>query len=141
MTIKAMIFVYLSEMLGRIHSLSAVFGVLLLLSAVGFAFAYPYSLVCDDKEKMFAMTIKQKLAKLTTFCIVIVVLLQLIPSQKTMLTMAGIYVGSIGIEKIAQDESFTKAKKLIDLKLDEFIEESQSNISKLKKNKELDNDK
>lgn len=86
-----------------------------------------------NKEKILAITKNtfKKLKSVIIICFMSIFLYVVIPSQQTIYMISGVYVGN----EVVQSETGKKVMKVIDLKLDEYIN------SQIKEGKSDKNDK
>lgn len=120
------IFVWLASVVGN---LSAFFGMtatacLFMFFCMTVGVAMHNDLYSRDKK---TYTIRTGMGKLLmSYVVVAYIIAALIPSQKTMYLMAGAY----GSQKVVQSEAADKVVKIVNSKLDEYLEEAEKTLKK-----------
>lgn len=114
------IFIYLASLVGKISL------VCMLLLTFG---TFLYGLYAVVMTVEYSDTVQYK----KTFAVLFAFLLStatLMPSERTMYMMAAGYAGQTVAQKVSNSESVDKVQKIINNKLDEYLEEQTKKVTK-----------
>ena len=114
---KILLLIYLADLSDKMCILLAVGGILL-FSLVLFLFMFADIGIGNRTKKIVWHGIKLSIA--------IIILSFLYPSRNTLYIAASAKAGQIGIEKMHGSDTFDKALKLLDKKLDEALAEEKN---------------
>lgn len=112
------LFIYLLQICKSIDFIQGTLVVIIIFCAVITGIFYISRQDCDEAEECF-ITFKKMLISFT----VIFLLLLLIPSQRTMCLLGGVYYGKKVVSNIADSKKIEKVNTIIDLQLDKYIKE------------------
>ena len=113
--IELMFILYLIELLSTIDKVA--YGFLFSLIVLGVLSQLATMVVQDTFNKFIKSNIKRYILVLSILLSIVV----LTPSERTMYIMAGLYSGEKVIDTVSQPETFQKAEQLLNRKLDEML--------------------
>ena len=121
--IELMFILYLIELLSTIDKVAYGFMVCLVILGI---ISPVYTIVAHDIRGIGMQDIFNKPTKpyIKLYILVLSILLSiviLIPSERTMYIMAGLYTGDKVLDTVSQTETFQKAEQLLNQKLDEML--------------------
>ena len=121
--IELMFILYLIELLSTIDKVA--YGFIICLVILGVVSPL-YIIVAQDIRGIGIQDIFNKSIKphIKLYILVLSILLSiviLIPSERTMYIMAGLYTGDKVLDTVSQTETFQKAEQLLNRKLDEML--------------------
>lgn len=130
--IELMFILYLIELLSTIDRVSYLFTAFL----IAFGIVSPLvSILAQDiwdieMQDIFNKFIKPNIERYILVLSILFSVVILIPSERTMYIMAGLYAGDKVLDTVSQSETFQKAEQLLNQKLDEMLKkEEQPNES------------
>lgn len=114
---EILLLIYLADLSDKICALLAVSSMLL------FVFTFSWFVLPDFDSKD---QVKKMLERGIKLSIAVVIFAFLYPSKNTLYIAASAKAGQIGIEKLQGSDTFDKALKLLDKKLDEALAEGKN---------------
>lgn len=125
------LFIYLLQIGFIIENITKIFLpiVIVILLVLGF-FYFMASIAhqCshyDEDEKIKENAFFKKNIKRFIICLIILLILNLIPTKQTLLLMGGTYLGKKAVNAVVTDEKIKKVDTIINLQLDKYIKELQ----------------
>lgn len=112
------LFIYLLQICKSIDFIQGIIGIIIIFLAVITVALYMSKSDCDEAEECF-ITIKKMLINV----VAIFLLLLLVPSQRTMCLLGGVYYGKKVVSNITDSKKIEKVNTIIDLQLDKYIKE------------------
>ena len=121
--IELMFILYLIELLSTIDKVA--FGFIVCLVILG-VISPVYIIVAQDiqgigMQDTFNKSIKPHIKRYILVLSILLSIVILIPTQRTMYIMAGLYTGDKVLDTVSQTETFQKAEQLLNRKLDEML--------------------
>ena len=121
--IELMVLLYLIELLSTIDKVAYGFIVCLVILGV---VSPLYIIVIQDIRDIgiqdtFNKSIKPHIKRYILVLSILLSAVILIPSERTMYIMAGLYTGDKVLDTVSQPETFQKAEQLLNQKLDEML--------------------
>ena len=121
--IELMFILYLIELLSTIDKVAYGFIVCLVILGV---ISPVYTIVAQDirdigMQDTFNKSIKPHIKLYILVLSILLSIVILIPSERTMYIMAGLYTGDKVLDTVSQTETFQKAEQLLNRKLDEML--------------------
>ena len=112
------LFIYLLQICKSIDFIQGTIGIIIVFFAVITGACYMSKSDYDEAEECFR-TFKKMLISF----VVIFLLLLLVPSQRTMCLLGGVYYGKKVVSNITDSKKIEKVNTIIDLQLDKYIKE------------------
>ena len=121
--IELMFILYLIELLSTIDKVAYGFIVCLVILGV---ISPVYTIVAQDirdigMQDTFNKSIKPHIKLYILVLSILLSIVILIPSERTMYIMCGLYTGDKVLDTVSQTETFQKAEQLLNQKLDEML--------------------
>ena len=121
--IELMFILYLIELLSSIDKVA--YGLMVCLVILGII-SPVYIIVAQDirdigMQDTFNKSIKPHIKLYILVLSILLSIVILIPSERTMYIMAGLYTGDKVLDTVSQTETFQKAEQLLNRKLDEML--------------------
>ena len=121
--IELMFILYLIELLSTIDKVAYGFMVCLVILGI---ISPVYTIVAQDIrgidiQDTFNKPIKPHIKLYILVLSILLSIVILIPSERTMYLMAGLYTGDKVLDTVSQTETFQKAEQLLNRKLDEML--------------------
>ena len=121
--IELMFILYLIELLSTIDKVAYGFMVCLVILGI---ISPVYIIVAQDirdigMQDTFNKSIKPHIKLYILVLSILLSIVILIPSERTMYIMAGLYTGDKVLDTVSQTETFQKAEQLLNRKLDEML--------------------
>ena len=121
--IELMFILYLIELLSTIDKVAYGFMVCLVILGI---ISPVYTIVTRDiqgigMQDTFNKSIKPHIKLYILVLSILLSIVILIPSERTMYIMAGLYTGDKVLDTVSQTETFQKAEQLLNRKLDEML--------------------
>ena len=121
--IELMVLLYLIELLSTIDKVAYGFMVCLVILGI---ISPVYIIVAQDirdigMQDTFNKSIKPHIKLYILVLSILLSIVILIPSERTMYIMAGLYTGDKVLDTVSQTETFQKAEQLLNRKLDEML--------------------
>ena len=121
--IELMFILYLIELLSTIDKVAYGFIVCLVILGI---ISPVYIIVAQDirdigMQDTFNKSIKPHIKLYILVLSILLSIVILIPSERTMYIMAGLYTGDKVLDTVSQTETFQKAEQLLNRKLDEML--------------------
>ena len=121
--IELMFILYLIELLSTIDKVAYGFMVCLVILGI---ISPVYTIVAHDirgigMQDTFNKSIKPHIKLYILVLSILLSIVILIPSERTMYIMAGLYTGDKVLDTVSQTETFQKAEQLLNRKLDEML--------------------
>ena len=121
--IELMFILYLIELLSTIDKVA--YGLMVCLFILGII-SPVYIIVAQDirdigMQDTFNKSIKPHIKLYILVLSILLSIVILIPSERTMYIMAGLYTGDKVLDTVSQTETFQKAEQLLNRKLDEML--------------------
>ena len=121
--IELMVLLYIIELLSTIDKVA--YGLMVCLVILGIISPL-YTIVIRDiqgigMQDTFNKSIKPHIKRYILVLSILLSIVILIPSERTMYIMAGLYTGDKVLDTVSQTETFQKAEQLLNRKLDEML--------------------
>ena len=121
--IELMVLLYIIELLSTIDKVA--YGLMVCLVILGIM-SPVYTIVAQDirdigMQDTFNKSIKPHIKLYILVLSILLSIVILIPSERTMYIMAGLYTGDKVLDTVSQSETFQKAEQLLNRKLDEML--------------------
>ena len=125
--IELMFILYLIELLSTIDKVAYGFMVCLVILGI---ISPVYIIVAQDirgigMQDTFNKSIKPHIKLYILVLSILLSIVILIPSERTMYIMAGLYTGDKVLDTVSQTETFQKAEQLLNRKLDEMLGDTE----------------
>ena len=125
--IELMFILYLIELLSTIDKVAYGFIVCLVILGI---ISPVYIIVAQDirdigMQDTFNKSIKPHIKLYILVLSILLSIVILIPSERTMYIMAGLYTGDKVLDTVSQTETFQKAEQLLNRKLDEMLGDTE----------------
>ena len=125
--IELMFILYLIELLSSIDKVA--YGLMVCLVILGII-SPVYIIVAQDirdigMQDTFNKSIKPHIKLYILVLSILLSIVILIPSERTMYIMAGLYTGDKVLDTVSQTETFQKAEQLLNRKLDEMLGDTE----------------
>ena len=121
--IELMVLLYIIELLSTIDKVA--YGLMVCLVILGIISPL-YTIVIRDiqgigMQDTFNKSIKPHIKRYILVLSILLSIVILIPSERTMYIMCGLYTGDKVLDTVSQTETFQKAEQLLNRKLDEML--------------------
>ena len=121
--IELMVLLYIIELLSTIDKVA--YGLMVCLVILGIISPL-YTIVIRDiqgigMQDTFNKSIKPHIKRYILVLSILLSIVILIPSERTMYIMCGLYTGDKVLDTVSQTETFQKAEQLLNQKLDEML--------------------
>ena len=121
--IELMVLLYIIELLSTIDKVA--YGLMVCLVILGIISPL-YTIVIRDiqgigMQDTFNKSIKPHIKRYILVLSILLSIVILIPTQRTMYIMCGLYTGDKVLDTVSQTETFQKAEQLLNRKLDEML--------------------